>query len=42
MSFCLQVRQSSQSGLSRQALELEKCEEILKKLIKFRYSWPFR
>ncbi|XP_057695395.1 tyrosine-protein kinase BAZ1B [Corythoichthys intestinalis] len=36
------VRQSSQSGVRRQALELEKCEEILKKLIKFRYSWPFR
>uniref|UniRef100_A0A3Q2Y1D7 Tyrosine-protein kinase BAZ1B n=1 Tax=Hippocampus comes TaxID=109280 RepID=A0A3Q2Y1D7_HIPCM len=44
---CLQsplifVRQSSQSGVRRQALELEKCEEILKKLTKFRYSWPFR
>uniref|UniRef100_A0A3Q3LFC7 Tyrosine-protein kinase BAZ1B n=1 Tax=Mastacembelus armatus TaxID=205130 RepID=A0A3Q3LFC7_9TELE len=38
----LQVRQSSQTGLRRQALELEKCEEILKKLMKFRYSWPFR
>ncbi|KAM9812880.1 tyrosine-protein kinase BAZ1B isoform X1 [Syngnathus typhle] len=36
------VRQSSQSGVRRQALELEKCEEILKKLTKFRYSWPFR
>ncbi|XP_026183205.1 tyrosine-protein kinase BAZ1B isoform X2 [Mastacembelus armatus] len=36
------VRQSSQTGLRRQALELEKCEEILKKLMKFRYSWPFR
>ncbi|XP_029027103.1 tyrosine-protein kinase BAZ1B isoform X2 [Betta splendens] len=36
------VRQSSVSGVRRQALELEKCEEILKKLIKFRYSWPFR
>ncbi|XP_051255541.1 tyrosine-protein kinase BAZ1B [Dicentrarchus labrax] len=36
------VRQSSQSGVRRQALELERCEEILKKLIKFRYSWPFR
>ncbi|XP_075871185.1 tyrosine-protein kinase BAZ1B isoform X2 [Nelusetta ayraudi] len=36
------ARQSSQSGLSRQALELERCEEILKKLIRFRYSWPFR
>uniref|UniRef100_A0A3B4X8D6 Tyrosine-protein kinase BAZ1B n=1 Tax=Seriola lalandi dorsalis TaxID=1841481 RepID=A0A3B4X8D6_SERLL len=38
----LQVRQSSQSGVRRQALELERCEEILKKLTKFRYSWPFR
>uniref|UniRef100_A0A8C6U600 Tyrosine-protein kinase BAZ1B n=1 Tax=Neogobius melanostomus TaxID=47308 RepID=A0A8C6U600_9GOBI len=37
-----QVRQSSQSGTRRQRLELEKCEEILKKLSKFRYSWPFR
>ncbi|XP_070684910.1 tyrosine-protein kinase BAZ1B isoform X2 [Pempheris klunzingeri] len=36
------VRQSSQSGVSRQALELERCEEILKKVMKFRYSWPFR
>ncbi|XP_019950591.1 tyrosine-protein kinase BAZ1B isoform X2 [Paralichthys olivaceus] len=36
------VRQSSQSGVRRQALELERCEEILKKLTKFRYSWPFR
>ncbi|CAK6957791.1 tyrosine-protein kinase BAZ1B isoform X2 [Scomber scombrus] len=36
------VRQSSQSGVRRQALELERCEEILKKLMKFRYSWPFR
>uniref|UniRef100_A0A8C9Z9E9 Tyrosine-protein kinase BAZ1B n=1 Tax=Sander lucioperca TaxID=283035 RepID=A0A8C9Z9E9_SANLU len=39
---CLQVRQSSLSGVRRQALELERCEEILKKLMKFRYSWPFR
>uniref|UniRef100_A0AAY5EX23 Tyrosine-protein kinase BAZ1B n=1 Tax=Electrophorus electricus TaxID=8005 RepID=A0AAY5EX23_ELEEL len=31
-----------QIGGSRQAQELEKCEEILQKLIKFRYSWPFR
>uniref|UniRef100_A0A3Q2ZY81 Tyrosine-protein kinase BAZ1B n=1 Tax=Kryptolebias marmoratus TaxID=37003 RepID=A0A3Q2ZY81_KRYMA len=38
----LQVRQSSQTGVSRQMLELERCEEILKKLMKFRYSWPFR
>ncbi|XP_035478531.2 tyrosine-protein kinase BAZ1B isoform X2 [Scophthalmus maximus] len=36
------VRQSSQSGVRRQALVLERCEEILKKLMKFRYSWPFR
>uniref|UniRef100_A0AAX7V3Z4 Tyrosine-protein kinase BAZ1B n=1 Tax=Astatotilapia calliptera TaxID=8154 RepID=A0AAX7V3Z4_ASTCA len=38
----LQVRQSSQTGVSRQVLELERCEEILKKLMKYRYSWPFR
>ncbi|KAK1785309.1 hypothetical protein P4O66_018706 [Electrophorus voltai] len=36
------VRQTSRFGGSRQAQELEKCEEILQKLIKFRYSWPFR
>ncbi|XP_041657595.1 tyrosine-protein kinase BAZ1B [Cheilinus undulatus] len=36
------VRLSSQTGVRRQALELERCEEILKKLMKFRYSWPFR
>uniref|UniRef100_A0AAX7VNG1 Tyrosine-protein kinase BAZ1B n=1 Tax=Astatotilapia calliptera TaxID=8154 RepID=A0AAX7VNG1_ASTCA len=36
------VRQSSQTGVSRQVLELERCEEILKKLMKYRYSWPFR
>uniref|UniRef100_A0AAQ4QYW4 Tyrosine-protein kinase BAZ1B n=1 Tax=Gasterosteus aculeatus aculeatus TaxID=481459 RepID=A0AAQ4QYW4_GASAC len=36
------VRQSSQTGVRRQALELERCEEILKKLMKYRYSWPFR
>ncbi|XP_039986532.1 tyrosine-protein kinase BAZ1B [Xiphias gladius] len=36
------VRQNSQSGARRQVLELERCEEILKKLMKFRYSWPFR
>ncbi|XP_076002074.1 tyrosine-protein kinase BAZ1B [Genypterus blacodes] len=36
------VRQSSLTGTRRQALELERCEEILKKLMKFRYSWPFR
>lgn len=38
----LQVRQSSQTGVSKNRLELERCEEILKKLMKFRYSWPFR
>uniref|UniRef100_A0A3Q1GDT6 Tyrosine-protein kinase BAZ1B n=1 Tax=Acanthochromis polyacanthus TaxID=80966 RepID=A0A3Q1GDT6_9TELE len=32
----------SQTGVRRQVLELERCEEILKKLMKFRYSWPFR
>ncbi|XP_025067151.1 tyrosine-protein kinase BAZ1B isoform X1 [Alligator sinensis] len=26
----------------RQNLELQKCEEILNKLIKYRFSWPFR
>ncbi|XP_017557453.1 tyrosine-protein kinase BAZ1B [Pygocentrus nattereri] len=36
------VRQSSRSGPNKQAQELEKCEEILQKLMKFRYSWPFR
>uniref|UniRef100_A0AAQ5XPF1 Tyrosine-protein kinase BAZ1B n=1 Tax=Amphiprion ocellaris TaxID=80972 RepID=A0AAQ5XPF1_AMPOC len=36
------VRLSSQTGVRRQVLELERCEEILKKLMKFRYSWPFR
>ncbi|KAM9853295.1 tyrosine-protein kinase BAZ1B isoform 2-T2 [Aulostomus maculatus] len=36
------VRQTSQPGPRRQVVELERCEEILKKLIKFRYSWPFR
>ncbi|XP_047449966.1 tyrosine-protein kinase BAZ1B [Mugil cephalus] len=36
------VRQSSQTGVRKQVLELERCEEILKKLMKFRYSWPFR
>ncbi|XP_027709400.1 tyrosine-protein kinase BAZ1B-like [Vombatus ursinus] len=29
-------------GSRRQTLELQKCEEILTKLIKFRFSWPFR
>ncbi|XP_038829851.1 tyrosine-protein kinase BAZ1B-like isoform X1 [Salvelinus namaycush] len=36
------VRQSSKAGVRRQALELERSEEILQKLVKFRYSWPFR
>ncbi|XP_074535334.1 tyrosine-protein kinase BAZ1B [Halichoeres trimaculatus] len=36
------VRLSTQTGVRRQVLELERCEEILKKLMKFRYSWPFR
>ncbi|XP_041920325.1 tyrosine-protein kinase BAZ1B isoform X2 [Alosa sapidissima] len=36
------VRQSSRGGSRRVAVELEKCEEILQKLVKFRYSWPFR
>ncbi|XP_015228212.1 PREDICTED: tyrosine-protein kinase BAZ1B [Cyprinodon variegatus] len=36
------VRQNSQTGVKKQALELERCEEILQKLMKFRYSWPFR
>nr|XP_020657279.1 tyrosine-protein kinase BAZ1B [Pogona vitticeps] len=26
----------------RQNLELQKCEEILNKLVKYRFSWPFR
>nr|XP_046169883.1 tyrosine-protein kinase BAZ1B-like isoform X2 [Oncorhynchus gorbuscha] len=34
------VRQSSKTGVRRQ--ELERSEEILQKLVKFRYSWPFR
>ncbi|XP_041851499.1 tyrosine-protein kinase BAZ1B isoform X2 [Melanotaenia boesemani] len=36
------VRLSSQTGVRKQVLELERCEDILKKLMKFRYSWPFR
>ncbi|XP_033905292.2 tyrosine-protein kinase BAZ1B-like isoform X2 [Acipenser ruthenus] len=36
------VRQSSRQGVSRQALEVQRCEEILNKLVKFRFSWPFR
>ena len=38
----LQVRQSTRTGVSRQVLEMERCEEILQKMVKFRYSWPFR
>ncbi|XP_067245846.1 tyrosine-protein kinase BAZ1B [Chanodichthys erythropterus] len=36
------VRQSSKPISKKQAVELEKCEEILQKLMKYRYSWPFR
>ncbi|XP_052008619.1 tyrosine-protein kinase BAZ1B-like isoform X1 [Xyrauchen texanus] len=36
------VQQSSKSGSKKQTVQLEKCEEILQKLLKFRYSWPFR
>uniref|UniRef100_A0A8C5FAS3 Bromodomain adjacent to zinc finger domain, 1B n=1 Tax=Gadus morhua TaxID=8049 RepID=A0A8C5FAS3_GADMO len=39
---CVQVRLNSKSGVRRQTQELERCEEILQKLIKFRHSWPFR
>lgn len=38
----VQVRQSSKPISKKQAVELEKCEEILQKLMKYRYSWPFR
>ncbi|XP_066491125.1 tyrosine-protein kinase BAZ1B [Tiliqua scincoides] len=34
----LQTRKVSR----RQNLELQKCEEILNKLVKYRFSWPFR
>uniref|UniRef100_A0A8C9ENQ0 Tyrosine-protein kinase BAZ1B n=1 Tax=Pavo cristatus TaxID=9049 RepID=A0A8C9ENQ0_PAVCR len=34
----LQTRKTAR----RQSLELQKCEEILSKLIKYRFSWPFR
>lgn len=34
----LQTKRSSR----RQSLELQKCEEILHKLVKYRFSWPFR
>ncbi|KAK0135119.1 Tyrosine-protein kinase BAZ1B [Merluccius polli] len=36
------VRLNSRSGMRRQTQELERCEEILQKLIRFRQSWPFR
>ncbi|TRY93838.1 hypothetical protein DNTS_023763 [Danionella cerebrum] len=36
------VRQSTKPPLKKHALELQKCEEILQKIMKFRYSWPFR
>ncbi|XP_029468859.1 tyrosine-protein kinase BAZ1B [Rhinatrema bivittatum] len=35
------VRQSKPVS-RRQNLEMQKCEEILNKLIKYRFSWPFR
>uniref|UniRef100_A0A9J7XFS1 Tyrosine-protein kinase BAZ1B n=1 Tax=Cyprinus carpio carpio TaxID=630221 RepID=A0A9J7XFS1_CYPCA len=38
----MQVRQSSKPLSKKQAIELEKCEEILQKLMKYRHSWPFR
>uniref|UniRef100_A0A671LTM0 Tyrosine-protein kinase BAZ1B n=1 Tax=Sinocyclocheilus anshuiensis TaxID=1608454 RepID=A0A671LTM0_9TELE len=38
----VQVRQSSKPISKKQAIELEKCEEILQKLMKYRHSWPFR
>uniref|UniRef100_H0WKK9 Tyrosine-protein kinase BAZ1B n=1 Tax=Otolemur garnettii TaxID=30611 RepID=H0WKK9_OTOGA len=34
----LQTKRSSR----RQSLELQKCEEILHKIVKYRFSWPFR
>ncbi|XP_060029466.1 tyrosine-protein kinase BAZ1B isoform X2 [Erinaceus europaeus] len=34
----LQTKRSSR----RQSLELQKCEEILHKMVKYRFSWPFR
>ncbi|KAG2459400.1 tyrosine-protein kinase BAZ1B [Polypterus senegalus] len=36
------VRQGTRHGVRRQVLEMQKCEEILCKLVKFRFSWPFR
>ncbi|XP_037596318.1 tyrosine-protein kinase BAZ1B [Cebus imitator] len=35
------VLQSKRSS-RRQSLELQKCEEILHKIVKYRFSWPFR
>ncbi|KAJ8402237.1 hypothetical protein AAFF_G00371020 [Aldrovandia affinis] len=32
----------SRGRLRKQEQDLDKCEEILSKLVKFRYSWPFR
>jgi len=40
-SLCGQVLQTRRTA-RRQNLELQKCEEILSKLIKYRFSWPFR
>uniref|UniRef100_A0A8B9SRR3 Tyrosine-protein kinase BAZ1B n=1 Tax=Anas platyrhynchos TaxID=8839 RepID=A0A8B9SRR3_ANAPL len=39
--LCGQVIQTKKTT-RRQSLELQKCEEILSKLIKYRFSWPFR
>uniref|UniRef100_A0A8B9RW71 Tyrosine-protein kinase BAZ1B n=1 Tax=Accipiter nisus TaxID=211598 RepID=A0A8B9RW71_9AVES len=39
--LCGQVLQTKKTA-RRQNLELQKCEEILSKLIKYRFSWPFR
>ncbi|XP_040468858.1 tyrosine-protein kinase BAZ1B isoform X3 [Falco naumanni] len=39
--LCGQVLQTKKTA-RRQSLELQKCEEILSKLIKYRFSWPFR
>uniref|UniRef100_A0A8C6J7N4 Tyrosine-protein kinase BAZ1B n=1 Tax=Melopsittacus undulatus TaxID=13146 RepID=A0A8C6J7N4_MELUD len=39
--LCVQVLQTRKTT-RRQSLELQKCEEILSKLIKYRFSWPFR
>lgn len=34
----LQTKRSSR----RQSLELQKCEEVLNRIVKYRFSWPFR